>query len=334
MTNFLHRNVGILLLLIIVMILPVVIGSGFYINIMISVAIYSVTAIGMCLLVGYAGQISLAHAAFFAIGAYLSAILTTKWCLPPSLALFLSSMSVGIIAYLIGIVVLRFKGHYLAIVTLSVLVIVEVLIKELSFITGGDQGLSGIPFFSLGGLVFDSELKIYYLCWIILICIIIFSLNLVNSKIGRNLRAIKEGEDVARILGIRATNYKAQIFVLSSVYAAISGSLYAHYMTFITPQIASLGFAFEFILMVAFGGIGSIWGALYGVAGILFLSEYIRGFDEYRLVIYGVSLVVIMMFFPNGVLQGLQGFSRYLKCCMWNGRQKIFLHIVWGRLIK
>jgi branched-chain amino acid transport system permease protein len=334
MTDFLRRNIGTILLFIIVAFLPVVIGVSFYINIMISVAIYAVTAIGICLLVGYAGQISLAHAAFFAIGAYFSAILTTKLSLPPLLALLLSSLSVGIIAYLIGILVLRFKGHYLAIVTLSVLVIVEVLLKELSFITGGDQGLSGIPFFSVAGFVFDGALKTYYLCWIVLFGVIIFSLNLVNSKIGKNLRAIKEGEDVARTLGIRATDYKAQIFVLSSVFAATSGSLYAHYMTFITPQLASLGFAFEFILMVAFGGVASIWGALYGVAGIIFLAEYIRGFDEYRLVIYGVSLVVIMLFFPQGILQGLQGFFRYLMSSAGTGRAMNLLQIVRGRLGK
>ncbi len=304
--RFIRKQISVLLLCAVIAFLPVVIGTGFYINVMILVAIYSVTAIGLCLLVGYTGQLSIAHAAFFGLGAYASGILTSRFGLAPGLALFASVISVGVIAYLIGLVVLRFRGHYLAIVTLSVVVIVEVLIKELSFVTGGDQGLSDIPPFSLGHYVFDSELKIYYLAWIILVALLVFALNIAYSKIGRALTAIKEGEEVARVIGVNSTQYKAYIFVLSAVYAAVSGALYSHYVMFLSPQIAGLTFAFEIILMVAFGGIGSIWGVVFGVASILFLSEYLRGFDEYRLIIYGVLLVVITLFFPRGLLYGIQ----------------------------
>jgi branched-chain amino acid transport system permease protein len=308
--SFLKRNINVFLFCTLITFLPVVLGTGFYINVMILAAIYSVTAIGLCLLVGYTGQLSIAHAAFFGLGAYASGILTSKFGLAPCLALFAAVISVGVIAYLIGLVVLRFRGHYLAIVTLSVVVIVEVLIKELAFVTGGDQGLSGIPPFSLGHFVFDSELKVYYLVWIILIALFVFSLNIANSKVGRALRAIKEGEEIARIIGVHATRYKAYIFVLSSVYAVVSGVLYSHYVMFLSPQVASLTFAFEIILMVAFGGIGSIWGVVFGVASILFLSEYLRGFDEYRLIIYGILLVVITLFFPRGLLYGIHALFR------------------------
>jgi branched-chain amino acid transport system permease protein len=296
----------------VILLLPVAIGSGFYMNVMITVAIYAITAVGLCLLTGYTGQLSIAHAAFFGMGAYLSGILTSRFGLPPSLVFLISIVSVGIISYLVGLVVLRFRGHYLAIVTLSIVVIVEALIKELSFLTGGDQGLSGIPPFSIGSFVFDSELKIYYLTWFFLAAIVAFSLNLVNSSPGRALRAVKEGEDVARTLGVNASKYKTAVFVLSSIFAAISGSLFAHYIMFVTPQVASLGFAFEIILMVAFGGTGNVWGVIFGVGGILFLSEYLRVFEEYRLVIYGVLLVVIMLFFPQGVLHAINSGLRLL----------------------
>lgn len=288
------------------LLLPSLLGSGFYLNVLIFIAIYSITAIGLCLLVGYAGQLSIAHTAFFGIGAYSSGILTARFGLSPSLAFLISMTLAGIIAYLIGAVVLRFKSHYLAIVTLSVLIIVQVLIKELSFITGGAQGLTGIPYYSLGNLVFDSDLEIYYLSWIILLCFLIFSLNLADSRVGRALKATKEGEEIARLMGVKVSKYKTKIFVLSSIYAAISGSLYAHYVTFITPQIAGLVFAFEIILMLAFGGFTNIWGAILGVAGISFLSEYLRAFADYKLAIYGFALVVIMLFFPDGLLQGLK----------------------------
>ena len=308
-SKFSYRNTGTISFAIGIILLPLILGSGFYLNVMIFIAIYSITAIGLCLLTGYTGQLSIAHAAFFGIGAYSSGILTSRFGLPSSLVFFISIVWVGIVAYLIGIVVLRFKSHYLAIVTLSVAVIVEVIIKELSSITGGAQGLSGIPYFSLGRIVFDSEMKLYYLCWSILLCILIFSLNLVNSKIGRALKATKEGEEIARIMGINTPKYKNSIFVLSSIYAALAGSLYAHYVTFITPQVAGLPFAFEIILMIAFGGFTNIWGSLFGVAGISFLSEYLRGFAEYKLAIYGFALVVIMLFFPSGLLQGLKDYA-------------------------
>jgi branched-chain amino acid transport system permease protein len=321
MSSCFQRNKSVILFSTSLVLLPVVFGSGFYINVMILVAIYSSTAIGLCLLTGYTGQISIAHAAFFGLGAYSSAILTTRWGFPPYLALFVSVLFVGIIAYLIGLVVLRFRGHYLAIVTLSILVIIEVLLKETPSLTGGDQGLSGITHFSLPGLVFDSELKIYYLTWFILVVLLVFSLNIAKSRIGRALKAIREDEEIARIIAVPASTYKTYIFILSSTYAAISGVLYAHYVMFLTPQVASLSFAFEIILMVAFGGIRSLWGVIFGVGSILFLSEYLRGFDEYRLIIYGVLLVVITLFFPRGLLRGIYDSFRSLGEVLGRGKR-------------
>ncbi len=279
------------------------------------------TAIGLCLLIGYAGQLSLVHATFFGIGAYMSGILTSRLGLPPVLALIASIVLVGAIAYPVGLVVLRFKSHYLFIVTLSLLTIIEILLKELVSLTGGVQGLSGIPRFSLGAFLFDNELKIYYLDWTILLFIIVVSLNLTRSKIGRALRAIKEGEGAARLMGIRASTYKTKIFVLSSVYAVVAGSLYAHYTGFITPEVASLVSAFEMIVMVAFGGFTSIWGAIYGVAGIRLLSEYLRPFVDYQLAIFGLALVIIMFFFPNGLLQGVKDSMGRIFFAPWQNRQ-------------
>jgi branched-chain amino acid transport system permease protein len=320
-----RQNIALVSFAAVILLLPVVLGSGFYLNIMISIAIYSMTAIGLCLLIGYAGQLSLVHASFFGIGAYMSGILTSRLGFPPVLALLASIVVVGAVACLVGLVVLRFKSHYLFIVTLSLLTIIEILLKELVSLTGGVQGLSGIPRFSLGGWIFDNELKIYYLDWVILLCIAVFSLNLTGSKIGRALRATKEGEGAARLMGIRVFRYKTKIFVLSSVYAVIAGSLYAHYTGFITPQVASLVAAFEMIVMVAFGGFTSIWGAICGVAGISFLSEYLRPFADYKLAIFGLALVIIMFFFPNGLLQGVKDLVSRIFIAVWRanleGRQ-------------
>lgn len=293
-----------------VLALPLLLGDGYYLSTLNFVAIYALPAIGLCLLVGYCGQLSISHSAFFAIGAYTSASLSLHLGLDPWLALGLAQLLAAGAAWFIGWVVLRLRGHYLAVATLSFTIIVEVLIKEMPSVTGGLQGLSGIPRLSIGGLELATDMAFYWLVWPITLACLWFALNIARSRIGLVFRAIREGEAVTGLLGIDVSRYKIRVFVLSSLLASLGGSLYAHFLSFISPASGSVMFAIDIILVLAFGGFDRIWGAMLGVFALTYLNEYAVAFADYKRLAYGIALVVIMSFFPAGLLPGLGGMAR------------------------
>jgi branched-chain amino acid transport system permease protein len=295
-----------------VLLFPLVFGKGYYLSVMNFIALYSIVAIGLCLLTGYGGQLSISHSAFFAIGAYSSAIFSLRFGFHPILAVLTSQLVSCLAAWGIGAVVLRLKGHYLAIATLSFTMIIGVLIKEMAWLTGGLQGLSSIPPLSVGKFSFSTDWRFYFLVWPVTLLLLLFSLNLVDSRMGRIFRATKENEDIARLFGANVKNYKVKLFILSSIYASLAGSLYAHFVAFVSPVTASIMFAIDVIMILAFGGFTILWGAMLGAASLTFLNEYLTVFAEYKRVIYGGALILIMLFFPNGLLEGLKGWIRFL----------------------
>jgi branched-chain amino acid transport system permease protein len=286
--------------------LPFILGDGYYLSVMNFIALYSIVAIGLCLLTGYGGQLSMSHAAFFGIGAYTSAILSTHFGLNPLVSIFISQVIAASVAWAIGVVVLRLKGHYLAIATLSFTIIVEILIIETAWLTGGLQGLSSIPYISFGNFMIDTDWKFYFTIWPITMLVMLFSINLVDSRMGRIFRATKESEDIARLFGADVKKYKVKLFVLSSIFASLSGSFYAHYVNFVSPTVGSIMFAIDIIMVLAFGGFTILWGALLGAASLTFLNEYLTVFADYKRAIYGLALILIMLFFPNGLLEGIK----------------------------
>lgn len=289
---------------------PLALGSGYLLNTLNFVAIYALPAIGLCLLVGYCGQLSISHAAFFALGAYASGILSKRYGVSPWLALLLAQLIAALVAAGIGWVVLRLRGHYLAIATLSFTIIVEVLIKELGGFTGGLQGLSGIPRLSFFGYPLTTDLAFHFLLWPVTLAALWFALNLAHSRLGRAYRAIKEGESAAMLLGVDVSRHKIGIFVVSSLFASVGGSLYAHFVSFVSPAAGSVMFAIDIILVLAFGGFDRIWGALLGVFALTYLNEYAVAFADYKRVAFGLALVIIMSFFPTGLLTGLGALAK------------------------
>jgi branched-chain amino acid transport system permease protein len=287
-------------------IFPFILGDGYYLSVMNFIALYSIVAIGLCLLTGYGGQLSMAHAAFFGIGAYTSAILSTRFGINPLISIPIAQVITAIAAWGIGSVVLRLKGHYLAIATLSFTIIVEIIIIETAWLTGGLQGLSSIPYISFGNFIIDTDWKFYFIIWPITMLLMLFSLNLVNSRMGRIFRATKENEDIVRLFGADVKKYKVKLFVLSSIFASLSGSFYAHFISFVSPSAGSIMFAIDIIMVLAFGGFTILWGALLGAASLTFLNEYLTVFADYKRAIYGAALILIMLFFPNGLLEGLK----------------------------
>jgi len=306
-----RRNAyGLLFLGAFVALLPAWLHTPYALSTMVLIGIDTLITVGLCLLMGYAGQISLGQAAFFGLGAYGSAILTTRFGWSPWLGLIGAAVCTAGVAYLIGIPVFRLSGHYLAMGTLAFGSIVHIALTEWKAYTGGPTGLPGIPRFSLAGVPLKSDLAYYYFVWAIALGGILIALNLVNSRFGRALRAIRDSQPAAESVGVDAGRYKLQALVISALYASVAGSLYAHYLIFVNPQISSLDASIRVLLMAAVGGLASIWGAPFGAAMVTLLTLGLReivprisgyGSGEHQIIAYGILLVVIMLFMPQGV---------------------------------
>ncbi len=301
-----RKNILSLLILAgVILALPLGLGNSYYLNVLVFVGIYSLITIGLSLLMGYTGQISLGHAAFFGLGAYTSGVLSTKFGVSPWLALLAGIFVTGGIAFLIAAPALKLKGHYLAMATLAFGYIVFIVFNQASSLTGGPSGFGQIPRFRLGNFLLRSDVHYYYLVWTLVIVVLLVSLNIIHSRVGRALRSIHEGELIANIMGVNTAKYKIQIFVLSAVYASLAGSLYAHFITFLNPTPFGFHFSIVLVAMVAVGGMASVWGAMIGAALLTILPEYLRAFQDYDILIYGSILLLIMMFLPQGLFAGI-----------------------------
>ena len=281
-------------------------GNDYFLSLLIFMGINAMITMGLSLLMGYAGQISLGHAAFFGLGAYSSGVLTVKYGVSPLAAFGAGIFLSALVAFLVGKPTLRLKGHYMAVATLGFGEILFIVFNELSPLTGGPSGLSGIPSLTLGGAALDGSLY-FYLVWAFVFLLLLFSLNVINSRVGRALRAVHGSELAAGAMGVDAARYKLGVFVLSAIYAAMAGSLYAHFVTFISPSSFSLMFSILLLMMVVVGGTETIWGALLGAAVLTLLPEYLRGLEDFEVLAYGAILMAVLLFMPRGILVGLRG---------------------------
>ncbi|WP_418792119.1 branched-chain amino acid ABC transporter permease [Phosphitispora sp. TUW77] len=305
------RHALIFLFTMIIFAIPFLVTNNYYLSVLVIIGIHTIVVVGLCLLMGYAGQISLGHAAFYGLGAYTSGILTATYNISPWLAMLAGIIVTGITAYLIGIPIFRLKEHYLALATLGFGLIIHVILMEEVALTGGPSGLSkSIPYLSMGSLVFNNDFKFYFLVWILVLLALILANNVVHSRIGRALKSIHGSEFAARSLGVDTSKYKLQVFTLSAIYASVAGSLYAHYITFISPSPFGLMTSVQFMVMAVVGGLASIWGPIFGVSVITIMAESLKEFmpvlipqagGEYEIVVYGIILVVIMIFMPDGL---------------------------------
>lgn len=312
-------------------------GREFYLTQLTMTAYYTLIITGLCLLMGYAGQISLGHAGFFAIGGYTSAVLTTLDLSPyrdAALVSLLSRLSVladrqdlygsemlnvhpwaafaaavllaAAVAYAVGIPVLKLKGHYLAMATLGFGTIVySIVLGTARF--GAADGISGVPPFALlPGLTVTGgaahRVSNYYIAWALVTCGMVLLINLINSRVGRALRSIHGAEDAANAMGVDTSRYKLNTFILSAVMAAVAGAFLTHYNGGIGPSEASIMKSVRYVAIVAVGGMASVWGALIMSAALNFLS--LRGyFGTLDDAVFGGILILIMLFSPEGILQ-------------------------------
>lgn len=300
-----RRKVALVAALLAVLLAIPLVASAYYTSLLIVIAIYSILTVGLCMLMGYAGQVSLGHAAFYGIGAFCSAILTATYGVNPWLAMILAAALSGAVAFVMAFPIFRLRGNYLAMATLGFGIIVYILFVELKGLTGGPSGLPGVPPLSIGPLVLDSDLKFYYLAWAFCLGVLLVSQNVVNSRVGRALRAVHGSEAAALSLGIEVSRLKMKVFVLSAVYASLAGSLYAHYTSFVSPQPFGFMFSVRIVVMAVVGGLASIWGAVFGAATITILGDFLGGFGSMDTVVFGLILILVMVFMPQGLFRGV-----------------------------
>ena len=307
------RLAGFYLFAALVALLPVLFPDNYFVIVIgASAGLHVILAVGLNLLMGYAGQISLGHAAFFGMGAYASAILTTRFGWPSLLALAAGLVATGAIAWLLARPILRLRGHYLAMATLGFGIIVHVIMVQATRWTGGPDGLAGIPPLNLFGWSVEGDLQWYGVIVAAMLLALWLALNLVDSQVGRALRAVHGSEFAAQMMGVDTGRAKTQVFVVSALFAAFAGSLFAHQQAFVSPDSFNLTISVELVTMVVLGGMASTFGAACGAIALTLLHQGLVVFEDYEMLIHGALLMAVMIFLPQGLFVGLSQGARRL----------------------
>lgn len=305
------RQGGLVALSLSVLLAPLFLDGGYHYELAILVGINATVVIGLNLLVGYAGQISLGHAAFFSLGGYAAAILTGRYDWPAPLALIAAVVLVGVIAFAIARPILRLTGHYLAMATLGLGMIIYLMISIESWLTGGPDGMS-VPPLEVFGFSLMEQTHWYWLIGVILILAYWLALNLIDSPVGRALRAVNGSEISATTVGVDVASYKVRVFFLSAVVAAFMGGLYAFYSGFISPTTAGFMHSIEFVVMVVLGGMASVMGSVVGALILTLLPQLLTVVADYEWLAYGSVLMLVMIFMPKGLVPTLHSWLRRL----------------------
>ncbi|RJP31816.1 MAG: branched-chain amino acid ABC transporter permease [Actinobacteria bacterium] len=309
------------------------------------VGVFTIAAVGLNLLMGYAGQVSLGQGAFFGIGAYTSALLTVRAGFPVWLGIALA-IAISAAFGLLVAPVLRLKGHYLAMATLGLAIIVFVFLREMTWLTFGNDGVRNIPELALPfthitgfDLPFIKE-KLqrpelyfqFYFIWVVAIVVLALCANLVRSRVGRSMRALHQSEVAAEAMGVNVSAQKIKVFVLSAALGGLAGGIYANLQGYIDPNMFSITLSISILTMVVIGGMESIWGAVAGAAVITFLPKFVEAipkwvgdapkwlerYSNYEGIVFGLILILTMVFMPSGITRGLSDMFRYRRSPFMN----------------
>jgi branched-chain amino acid transport system permease protein len=302
--SMLKRHTPLLVLAVVLLLLPLVLPNNFYYDIAIRMAINAIIVLGLNLLIGFAGQISLGHAGFVGIGAYASAILPTHFGWHPIIAMVAGAGIASAIAAIVARPIFRLKGHYLAMATLGLGIIIAIVIKNEATYTGGPDGMP-VPALGLMGFEISGEKQWYWVLAVTLLFSFWASRNLIDSPFGRALRALHGSEVAAQVMGVDVVRYKVAIFVLSAFFASLMGSITAHYIGFVTPNLADFFHSIELVTMVVVGGMASIYGSLIGAVLLTALPQALSTFEGWETVVFGAILMFCMIFMPKGLVPTL-----------------------------
>ena len=303
------RALTLLLVAALVVLPSLVLPSTYYYRIGALIFIWSIAAIGLNLLMGYAGQVSLGHAGFMGIGAYAVAILPTHMNWPPLLAVAAGLVASGGIAFLVGRPILRLRGHYLAVATLGLGILIAMVITNEGRWTGGPDGMA-VKRLEILGTHIRTPQQWYWVTGALLVMAVWIAQNLIASPTGRALRALHDSEVAAEVLGVDAARYKLTVFVVSAVYAALAGACLALSNAHVAPEVAGFLRSIELVTMVVLGGMGSILGSIAGAALLEILQKALAKFHEIEHLMLGLIMIVFMIFLRQGIVPSLAALLR------------------------
>ena len=287
---------------------PFLAGNDYHLTVMSTAYIFAFATLGLNLITGYTGQFNLAHSGFMAVGAYTVGILTVDHQVPFWVAFALSGFVAAFIGFFIGVVSLRLKGHYFSIFTLCVGYIMFLVIEKAESLTHGTVGIIGIPSpTGFGPISFDTPRSLYYLVFAFLVLGLFVMHRIANSLLGRTFMAIRNGDDLAESLGINLMRNKLLAFMLSVFYAGLAGGLYAGFVRFLGPDLASVEHTFNMTMYMLVGGIGTLLGPLLGALMVPWLTQYLQFLQEYRFIVFGPILVLLVIFVPHGIVGSYLG---------------------------
>lgn len=310
MNKILDKRIGITLLIVIAIIFPFMVDNPYIARLMTLSFIYTIAIYGMNLLAGFTGYLSLAHAGFFAIGAYALGIFTTRYEMSFWLAFIVAILFTTVVGAIIGLIALRTREHFFAIYTLIVGYLIYLIIDKWDEMTGGVRGLIGIPAPSaIGPIEFNTDRAMYYLALVFFLVATLVVTRIVKSLTGRTFIAIRNSEDLAQTIGINTQTNKLTSFIISIVFAAVAGALYASYVRFLGPDIANLPMVFDFLMYLIVGGLGTITGPIVGTMLITFLTQFLQSLQEYRMLIFGPILTLLVIFYPTGIVGAISIFK-------------------------
>jgi len=292
---------GLYIIMAVLLVLPFVLPNSFYVDLAIRMAMNAVIVLGLNLLIGFAGQISLGHAGFLGIGAYASAALPTHLGWHPLLAMGAGAAAAGLLAAVLARPIFKLKGHYLAMATLGLGIIINIVVRTEAAWTGGPDGMP-VPPLSLAGFEISGDKHWYWIVAVLLSVSVWASLNLIDSPFGRALRALHGSEVASKVVGVDVIRYKVAIFVLSAVFASLMGSVTAHYVGFVTPNLADFFHSIELVTMVVIGGMASVYGSVVGAVLLTALPQALTSFEGWETVVFGGILMLCMIFLPKGLV--------------------------------
>jgi branched-chain amino acid transport system permease protein len=297
------------------LVLPLLVRDPFLTHIMIIVLLYAVLASSLNLIVGYIGQLSLAHAAFLGIGAYWSTILTIDYSCNVWVAMATSGIVAAVAGVVIGAITLRLEGHYFVLITIAFAEVLRLIALNWVEVTRGPMGFPNVPapslnFFGWARFDFSDKAHFYYLILALVSLNLYVTYRFVHSNMGRAAVAIRENRQLAQSVGINPFRYALLAFVIGAFFAGLSGAFYAHYITYVGPEVFSFAFTVTMLTMIIVGGKATIAGPVLGAAIIAALLEELRFAKEMRLSVFGVLLILSVLFFPNGLVRIPQMFRR------------------------
>jgi branched-chain amino acid transport system permease protein len=299
-----HRLAPVALVAAIVILLPLLFPSAYYYRVAALVFVFALAAVGLNLLMGFAGQVSLGHAGFLGVGAYAAAIGPAHLGMAPWLSVVAGAALSALVAFVVGRPILRLKGHYLAVATLGFGILIAIVLSNEAEWTGGPDGMS-VSRLVLFGWRVSGSVTWYWVGAITLLAGMVLAFNLIDSPTGRSLRAIHDSEVAASVLGVAIARKKLTIFVVSAVYASVAGSYLALFNGHVTPDIAGFLRSVELVAMVVLGGMGSIVGSVVGAAVLIVLPQTFTALHDYEHLALGLVIMAFMIFLRQGIVPAL-----------------------------